>query len=205
MRWVRLVGIVPSAGSGCHPHWASKLGIEPVWAENGACRRCTPIDMIHAADPLLLLAGRWLGIASGVLALLMVAGFIGRWGIRFRLVGITSFTTLLAISCVAFAVSYSPRLTIAGAVSVPVVYDNGNDLVVAAAPLELSSEAYAPTVEQVARNLRGSGRSTPDGLVTVRLRRVEPAGAGVSRPVVLAEAQRDLISGAVSVAGRSAN
>jgi hypothetical protein len=156
--------------------------------------------MIQSADPILLLAGRWLGIASGVLALLMVAGFVGRWGIRFRLVGITSFTTLLAISCAAFAVSYSPRQTIPGAFSVPVVFDNGNDLVVAAAPPELLPEAFAPTVEQVARNLRGSGRSTPDGLVTVRLRRVEPAGVGLSRPVVLAEAQRDLIHGSVSVA-----
>ncbi|MEB3307601.1 MAG: DUF2518 family protein [Cyanobacteriota bacterium] len=154
---------------------------------------------MHAADPILLLAGRWLGMASGVLALLMVAGFAGRWGIRFRLVGITSFTTLLAISCVAFAISYSPRQTIPGAVSVPVVFDNGNDLVVAAAPLDLPPQAYAPTVEQLARNLRGSGRSTADGRVVVRLRRVEPAGEGLSRPVVLAEAQRDLIKGSVDV------
>jgi hypothetical protein len=155
--------------------------------------------MALAADPILLVAGQWLGIASGVLALLMVVGFVARWGIRFRLVGITSFTTLLAISCAAFAISYSPRQTIDGAVSVPVVFDNGADLVVAAAPADLPAEAAAPTVLQVASNLRGSGRNTPDGLVTVRLRRVEPAGDGVSRPEVLAEAQRDLPSGRVSV------
>ena len=159
--------------------------------------------MALAADPILLVAGKWLGIASGVLAVLMVVGFLARWGIRFRLVGITSFTTLLAISCAAFAISYSPRLTIEGAVSVPVVFDNGADLVVAAAPADLARDAFAPTVQQVASNLRGSGRNTPDGLVTVRLRRVETAGDGVSKPVVLAEAQRDLISGAVTVLGSS--
>ena len=155
--------------------------------------------MALAADPILLVAGKWLGMASGVLAVLMVVGFLARWGIRFRLVGITSFTTLLAISCAAFAISYSPRLSIEGAVSVPVVFDNGADLVVAAAPADLAPEAFAPTVQQVASNLRGSGRNTSDGLVTVRLRRVEPAGEGVSRPVVLAEAQRDLVSGSVTL------
>ncbi len=155
--------------------------------------------MALAADPILLVAGKWLGIASGVLAVLMVVGFLARWGIRFRLVGITSFTTLLAISCVAFAISYSPRLTIEGAVSVPVVFDNGGDLVVAAAPADLPRESFTPTVQQVASNLRGSGRNTPDGQVTVRLRRVEPAGDGMSQPVVLAEARRDLLTGNVTL------
>jgi hypothetical protein len=155
--------------------------------------------MALAADPILLVAGKWLGVASGVLAVLMGVGFLARWGIRFRLVGITSFTTLLAISCAAFAISYSPRLAIEGAVSVPVVFDNGSDLVVAAAPADLAPEAYGPTVQQVAGNLRGSGRSSADGLITVRLRRIESAGEGVSRPVVLAEAQRNLLTGEVRV------
>jgi hypothetical protein len=46
-------------------------------------------------DPLLLTAGLWLGAASGILAALMVAGFVKGWGFRFRLVGVTSFTALL--------------------------------------------------------------------------------------------------------------
>jgi hypothetical protein len=84
-------------------------------------------------------------------------------------------------------------------VSVPVVFDNGTSLVVAAASAEISPEAYAPTVEQLALNLHASGRSSSDGLVHVRLRRVETAGTGVSRPVVLAEATRSLSGGAVQV------
>ena len=152
-----------------------------------------------AADPLLLVAAKWLALASLALLLLTVVGFVSRWGIRFRLVGVTSFTTLLAISCAAFAVSYTPRVTVPGAVVVPVVFDNGTDLVVAAAPLDLSPEAEAATAEQVARNLRPTGRSPADGLVRVRLRRLEPAGEGVSRPVVLAEARLDLRSGEISV------
>lgn len=156
---------------------------------------------MSAADPILLLAGAWLGAASGVLALLTVAGYLSRWGIRFRLVGVTSFTALLAISCLAFAVSYTPRVVVDGAVSVPVVFDNGAELVIAAAPADLPREAAAATVEQVARNLRGSGRNSSDGQVIVRLRRVETLRPGLSQPVVLAEARRDLRTGAVSVQG----
>ena len=151
------------------------------------------------ADPLLLKAGIWLGIASGVLLVLMLLGFALRWGIRFRLVGVTSFTVLLSLSCLAFAVSYAPRQLVDGAVSVPVVFDNGSDLVVAAAPADLAPEAYRPSVEQVALNLRGSGRGTQ--LVEVRLRRVEPTATGTDTPVVLATAMRNLADGSVSLKG----
>lgn len=152
-----------------------------------------------AVDPILLVAAKWLALASLVLGVLMVWGFVRRWGIRFRLVGVTSFTVLLAISCAAFAVSYTPRVTVPGALSVPVVFDNGADLVVAAAPQDLPPEAEAATAEQVARNLRRTGRAPADGVVRVRLRRLERAGEGVSRPQVLAEARVDLRSGEISV------
>ncbi len=149
------------------------------------------------ADPLLLTAGEWLGIAGAALLVLTLVGFLLRWGIRFRLVGVTSFTVLLSLSCLAFAVSYAPRAKVDGAVSVPVVYDNGSDLVIAAAPADLAPEAFGPTVQQVALNLRGGGRKGDHGTVHVRLRRVEAQAPGLDRPVILAEASRNLISGDV--------
>ena len=145
-----------------------------------------------AADPILLVAGTWLGAASGVLAVLTIAGFLSRWGIRFRLVGITSFTALLSLSCLAFAISYNPRVSVPGALQVPVVFDNGTDLVIAAAPADLQNEAAAPTVEQVASNLRGGGRGGNASQVRVRLRRVEAVEPGLARPVVLAETTPEL-------------
>lgn len=151
------------------------------------------------ADPLLLSAGTWLGIAGAALLLITVLAFLLRWGIRFRLVGVSSFTVLLSLSCLAFAVSYAPRDVVEGAVSVPVVFDNGSDLVIAAAPADLPEEAYRPTVEQVARNLRGSGRKGDNGEVHVRLRRVEAVAPGGDRPVILAEASRSLRAGTVTV------
>jgi hypothetical protein len=152
-----------------------------------------------AADPILLVASKWLAFAALALVLLTGAGFLQRWGIRFRLVGITSFTALLAISCAAFAVSYSPTVRVPGAVTVPVVFDNGSDLVVAAAPEDLPAEAEVPTAEQLARNLRPTGRAPAAGVVRVRLRRLESSGEGIARPVVLAEASLDLRTGGIRV------
>ena len=146
-------------------------------------------------DPILLEAGRWLGVASGLLFVLMLLGLRLGWGIRFRLVGVTSFTTLLAVACVSFAISYRPRIAVEGAVAVPVVFDNGADLLIAAAPADLPAAAVAPTVEQLALNIRGSGRNTSDGLVTVRLRRVETLQSGLQQPVVLGEVRRNLLTG----------
>lgn len=151
------------------------------------------------ADPLLLTAGEWLGVTSAALLLLTLVAFVVRWGIRFRLVGVTSFTVLLSLSCLAFAVSYTPRQLVDGAVSVPVVFDNGTDLVVAAATADLDPAAFGPSVQQVALNLRGSGRGTQ--LVEVRLRRVDSSTPGTDTPVVLATAIRNLADGSVSLQG----
>ncbi|MEB3241841.1 MAG: DUF2518 family protein [Synechococcus sp.] len=151
------------------------------------------------SDPLLLQAGAWLAAAAGVLGVLTVTGFLLRWGIRFRLVGVSSFTLLLAAGCAAFAISYSPRTSIEGALVVPVVFDNGGDLVVAAAAADFPTAQAAPTVEQVATNLRGSGRRSADGLVHVRLRQLKAEANGSNRPVLLAEAVRDLRDDSVTL------
>jgi hypothetical protein len=161
------------------------------------------------ADPLLLQAGLWLGAAAAVLLLLTLAAFLRGWGLRFRLVGVTSFTALLALSCLAFAISYSPRRSIEGARVLPVVFDNGADLVVASQPADLPADAVTASVEQLALNLRGSGRHSSDGLVHVRLRRLQSEADGSSRPVLVAEAVRDLSDGSVRVVqpatGRTGN
>ncbi|MFM7267973.1 MAG: DUF2518 family protein, partial [Cyanobium sp.] len=90
-----------------------------------------------------------------------------------------------------------PRISVEGAVVVPIVYDNGGDLVVGAAPDDLPAEAIAPTLDQLALNVRGGGRTSPDGQVRVRLRRLESAADGASRPLVLGERRKDLATGAL--------
>ena len=143
-------------------------------------------------DQLLLATVPWLLWTGLGLSVLTVIAFIASWGFRFRLVGVSSFTFLLAISCWAFSVSYSPPVEVDGAVRAPIVFDNGDDLVVAQAPDGLNQDDVAPTLEQLAANLRGAGRSS--SVVQIRLRALESAGDGSTRPIVLGETLRDFRS-----------
>jgi len=146
-----------------------------------------------ALDQLLISAVPWLGWTGLGLSLLTVVAFLTRWGLRFRLVGITSFTFLLAVSCWAFGISYTPPVVVEGAIRAPVVFDNGTDLVVATVPADLEPAAVSATLEQLAGNLRSAGRGS--GTVKVRLRAFESAGEGISRPVILGETVRDFRPG----------
>ena len=144
-------------------------------------------------DPLLFKAGVWIGAMGLLLVVLTVAGFLAGWGIRFRLVGISSFTLLLAVACMAFAVSYEERQTIPGAVNVPIVFDNGRGLIVAAPQEPLPVVAVAPTLQQLAVNQLRRPQSAANGHITVKLRQVEPTEeTGVSRPRLLGEARLPL-------------
>lgn len=141
-------------------------------------------------DPLLFKTGALIGAMGLLFMVLTVAGFLARWGIRFRLVGVSSFTVLLSLSFMAFALSYEERQTIPGAVNVPVVFDNGRGLVVAALQKPLPVAAVAPTLQQLAANQSRRSQAGVNGHVTVRLRQVEPTDeAGVSRPRLLGEAR----------------
>ena len=141
-------------------------------------------------DPLLFKAGVLIGAMGLLLVILTVAGFLARWGIRFRLVGVSSFTVLLSLSFMAFALSYEERQTIPGAVNVPIVFDNGRGLVIAAPQERLPVAAVAPTLQQLAANRSQRPQAGVNGHITVRLRQVEPTDeAGVSRPRLLGEAR----------------
>ena len=148
-----------------------------------------------ALDQLLISAVPWLGWSGLGLALLTVVAFLAGWGLRFRLVGVSSFTLLLAVSCWAFGVSYTPPVVVEGAIRAPIVFDNGTDLVVAQAPLDLEADAVSATLEQLAGNLRSARRGS--GTVTVRLRAFETPRDGISQPVILGETVRDFRPGEI--------
>ena len=143
-------------------------------------------------DQLLLNTVPWLAWAGVVFSILTLIAFFAGWGLRFRLVGVSSFTFLMAISCWAFAVSYSPPVQVDGAVRAPVVFDNGNDLVVAQIPADLTPDTVTATLDQLSANLRGAGRSS--STVKIRLRALQSEGDGISRPVVVGETVRDFRS-----------
>ena len=80
-------------------------------------------------------------------------------------------------------------MVVEGAIRAPVVFDNGNDLVVAQVPPDLDSSTVEATLQQLAGNLRGSGRGS--NVVTVRLRALKPINDGLSQPEILGETERD--------------
>ena len=130
----------------------------------------------------------WLVYSGLIFATLTFIAFLARWGFRFRLVGVSSFILLLAASSWAFDVSYTRTVVVEGAIRVPIVFDNGKDLVVAQAPQSISSSAIQPTLEQVAANIRSSGRG---GLsVQVRLRQLRHIEEDVSEPIIIGEMER---------------
>ena len=141
------------------------------------------VSFIESAITWLL----WSGLGLGALTLI---SFLFGWGFKFRLTGATIFTLLLSGSCWAFLVSYTPPFKVDGALYTPVVYDNGNDLVVAQASLDFPSGAIEPTLKQIAGNLKGGGRKGSN--VNVRLRAIKEIDEGKSKPVILGQITRDV-------------
>jgi len=133
---------------------------------------------------------KWLAWGGSGLGVLAILAYLFSWGIKFRLTGITIFTLLLSASCWAFDQSYRPPINVEGYKYAPIVYDNGFDLVVAQASNDFPEEAIKPTLLQIASNLKGGGRNGAQ--VKVRLRKIEEAGEGISRPIIIGEIINDL-------------
>ena len=133
---------------------------------------------------------KWLAWCGSGLGILTVLAYLFGWGIKFRLTGTTIFTLLLSASCWAFEKSYTPPLNVEGYKYAPIVYDNGFDLVVAQASNDFPEEAIKPTLLQIAGNLKGGSRNGAQ--VKVRLRKIESAGDGISKPIILGEVINNL-------------
>ena len=133
---------------------------------------------------------KWLAWAGAGLGILTILSYLFKWGIKFRLTGITIFTLLLSASCWAFEKSYTTPFNVEGYKYAPIVYDNGFDLVVAQASDDFPKEAIKPTLLQIAGNLKGGIRNGAQ--VKVRLRKIESAGEGISKPIILGEVINNL-------------
>ena len=124
------------------------------------------------------------------LLLLTLIAFIFDFGFKFRTVGATIFSLLLSLSSWAFIQSYTEKVVIEGAKYVPIVYDNGFDLVIAKAEDDFLEEFIEPTLEQLSENLRKGSRSGAN--VKIKLRKLEKISDGVSKPVVIGEVQKNV-------------
>ena len=127
----------------------------------------------------------------GILLLMgTVIAFIFNLGFKFRIIGATIFSLLLSLSSWAFIQSYSQKVVIEGAKYVPIVYDNGFDLIIAKVDNNFPEESLEPTLEQLSENILKGSRSGAN--VRIKIRKLEKISDGVSKPVVIGEVQKNV-------------
>ena len=80
---------------------------------------------------LLANTPKFFGFLGIFLFICTIAAFIFNFGFKFRIIGGTIFSLLLSLSSWAFIQSYTENVVIEGAKYVPIVYDNGFDLIIA--------------------------------------------------------------------------
>ena len=116
--------------------------------------------------------------------------FIFNFNFKFRITGATIFSLLLSLSSWAFIQSYKENIKIEGAQYVPIVYDNGFDLIVTKAENDFPEEAIEPTLKQLSENLKKGSRS--GSKVKIKIRKIERISNDISKPVIIGEIEKTL-------------
>ena len=132
------------------------------------------------------------GVIGIILFLITLITFFFNFKIKFRLTGATIFSFLLSLFSWAFLQSYIENVKVEGAVYVPIVYDNGSNLIVAKANNEFQEISVKPTLEQLLINLKKGSRSGQK--VTIRIRRLEKTSEDVSKPIILGEVEKSFLT-----------
>ena len=130
------------------------------------------------------------GFLGTCLLVVTLIAFIFNFGIKFRIIGATIFSFLLSLSSWAFIQSYTDNVVIEGAKYLPIVYDNGFDLIIAKAEDDFPEDSIKPTLEQLSENLRKGSRAGAN--VKIKIRKLEKLSDGVSKPVIIGEVQKNV-------------
>ena len=128
------------------------------------------------------------GLLGIFLFLVTLISFIFNFNFKFRITGATIFSLLLSLSSWAFIQSYSQNIKVEGAEYVPIVYDNGFDLIIAKANNDFPLEAIEPTLKQLSDNLKKGSRS--GSKVKIKIRTLETISEGISKPIILGETEK---------------
>ncbi|MBF2028983.1 MAG: Ycf51 family protein [Oscillatoriales cyanobacterium C42_A2020_001] len=143
----------------------------------------------------LLIDARWAGYVTIAFAVITLLGWLLKWGIRFRLVGITGFMTVLTGGLFALSLGLYIRPTIPDAVRFACVFDMGGTNVVIAVPPTVTETQLQATLKQAALDLYSPGRlSQGTDKLTIRARTILHPEPGVSKLVYLGQVQRSLLS-----------
>ena len=130
------------------------------------------------------------GFLGIFLLICTLVAFIFNFSFKFRIIGATIFSLLLSLSSWAFIQSYSEKVIIQDAKYIPIVYDNGFDLIIAKAENDFPEDSIEPTLEQLSENLRKGSRSGAN--VKIKIRKLEKISEGVSKPLVIGEVQKNV-------------
>ncbi|MES1022336.1 Ycf51 family protein [Gloeocapsa sp. BRSZ] len=136
---------------------------------------------------------QWAGITTLVVAVLAIAGFIFKWGVRFQLVGVTGFMAVLTGGLFALSLVPIVRTVVPGAVRYSVVYDNGATQAVISIPPTITETELEATLQQAANDLYSYGRlGREQDQLNIRARTVIHPKPGVSQPLYLGDVRRSL-------------
>ena len=138
---------------------------------------------------------QWSIFATIFFLLLAVIAFIFKWGIRFRLVGITGFMIVLTVGLFGLGLGLFERTEIPGAVRFSRVYDNGGNQVVIVVNSSITRNELEATLEQAANDYFSYGRTSgTDNKLTIRARTLVHPQPGSSLPLYLGQVKRSLSS-----------
>lgn len=141
-----------------------------------------------------LVVSKWLAIATVSFGVLAIIAFLFKWGIRFRLVGVTGFMGVLTGGVFALGLVPFTRTVIPGALQFSTVYDSGATQAVISVPPTISETELEATLQQAASNLFSPGRlGGRSEKLTIRARTVLHPEAGVSQPLFLGDVKRSLV------------
>lgn len=147
--------------------------------------------MLSNAD--FLIFTQWAGILTLACGLITVLSFLFKWGIRFRLVGVTGFLAVLTGGFFGLSVVPFSRTVIPDAARYVVVYDNSGPQAVVTVTPDIKEHQLDATLRQAASDLFSYGRlGDAQNQMTIQARTLIHPKPGVSQPLFLGEIKRSL-------------
>lgn len=151
-----------------------------------------PVAALPTTSDFLIIS-KWFAFTTLGFGLLALLGFIFKWGIRFRMVGVTGFMAVLTGGFFALGLVPFSHTVVPGAVKFSTVYDTGATQAVIAVPPTITQSELEATLKQAAGDLFSPGRLGRDqNQLTIRARTVLHPEEGVSQPLYLGRVDRSL-------------
>lgn len=135
-----------------------------------------------------------MGLTTLAFAALAALAYLAKWGIRFRLTGVTGFCGVLTAGL--FGLSFQPLVTttVEGSIPYTTVYDSGAAQLVIAVPASITDTELEATLQQAAINSFNPSRLSTGGggqAPMVRARTIVHREPGISDLLYIGKIQPD--------------